>query len=245
MGKEYRCRLCDKAFPTRPALKAHIREEHSLFRYYSPEIFLIAIVLALVLTAGLAFMPTPPPRPPATATIPITTITVTEQAATTTVISPEMGGMTSITAPTTATTIVEETSVEAPRAPGFQLREYGSGKVVSLEDFEGRPVFLEFFSPFCPHCRNMMPKIEQLYEKYGDRAAFILVSYGEEGLKEVREAYNIRATILVDPDGRVFAEYGVQYVPTFFILDRDHRIVWGKAGELSIEELGSAFENML
>ena len=237
MGKEYRCRLCDRAFPTRPALRAHIREEHSILRYYFPEIFLMAIALTLVLTVGLAFTPTPPPRPPATATMPITVITVTETV-TATVMSPEVGGMTS-------TTIPEETSVEAPRAPGFQLREYGSDRIVSLEDFQGMPVFLEFFSPFCPHCRNMMPVVEQLYEKYGDRAAFILVSYGEEGLKGVKESYNVRATMLVDPDGGVFAEYNVQYVPTLLILDRDHRIAWAHVGELDIGALESALERVL
>jgi thiol-disulfide isomerase/thioredoxin len=142
--------------------------------------------------------------------------------------------------PTTST----ETSVEYPKAPSFQLREYGSDRIVSLEDFKGRPVFLEFFSPYCPHCLNMMPKVEQLYEKCGDRVLFIMVSYGERGVGEVREKYGLRTIVLVD-DGKVFREYSVEGVPTFFILDREHRIVWRKAGEMDFQELESAIQKVL
>ena len=224
MGKGYRCRLCDRAFPTRPALMAHVREEHSMLRYRLPEIFLATVIIA-ALAIGLAIASTPRP--------PVAALTASITAPT----SPEASNITLTATPVTAT--------EASRAPSFQLREYGSGRTVSLEDFQGMPVFLEFFSPFCPHCRNMMPVVEQLYEKYGGKAAFILVSYGEEGLKEVKESYNVRATMLVDPDGGVFAEYNIQYVPTFLILDRDHRIVWAHVGELDIGALESALERVL
>jgi thiol-disulfide isomerase/thioredoxin len=228
MEKEYRCRLCDRAFPTRPALRAHIREEHSMLRYRLPEIFLaVAIIAALAI--GLAIASTPSP-PAATLTASITAP-----------MSPEASNITLTATPTTATAAAGEAS----RAPSFRLREYGSDRIVSLEGFQGMPVFLEFFSPFCPHCRNMMPVVEQLYEKYGDRAAFILVSYGEEGLEEVKESYNVRAIMLVDPDGGVFAEYNVQYVPTFLILDRDHRIAWAHVGELDIGALESALKRVL
>jgi thiol-disulfide isomerase/thioredoxin len=203
---------------------AHIREEHSMLRYRLPEIFLATVIIA-ALAIGLAIASTP--RPPAT------TLTASITAPT----SPEASNITLTATPATAT--------EASRAPSFRLREYGSGRTVSLEDFQGMPVFLEFFSPSCPHCRNMMPVVEQLYEKYGDRAAFVLVSYGEEGLKGVKESYNVRATMLVDPDGGAFAKYNIQYVPTLLILDRDHRIVWAHVGELDIGALESALERVL
>jgi hypothetical protein len=54
-----------------------------------------------------------------------------------------------------------------------------------------------------------------------------------------------RATMLVDPDGKVFAEYNIQYVPAFLILDRDHRIAWAHVGELDIGALESALERVL
>jgi thiol-disulfide isomerase/thioredoxin len=91
----------------------------------------------------------------------------------------------------------------------------------------------------------MMPKVEQLYEKYGDEVAFIMVSYGEEGVSEVKERYNLILVILIDLDGEVFDKYGVWGVPTFFVLDREHRIVWSEAGEMDVGELESALGNVL
>jgi thiol-disulfide isomerase/thioredoxin len=90
----------------------------------------------------------------------------------------------------------------------------------------------------------MMPKVEQLYEKYGDRVSFTMVSYGEKGVGEVKEKYGLRTMILVDY-GKVFREYGIEGVPTFFILDREHRIVWRKAGEMDFQELESAIQRVL
>jgi thiol-disulfide isomerase/thioredoxin len=227
MEKKYKCRLCGREFYSSHGLKAHVKDEHP-FRYYFPRIILPAI-LCLILVVGLTF-----------ALITKTTITATvtpgtEQAYRT--------AETSIAASTTTTTLTR-TSIEYPKAPSFQLREYGSGRNVTLEEFKGKPVFLEFFSPYCPHCLNMMPKVEQLYEKYGDRLPFIMVSYGEKGVGEVKEKYGLRTMILVD-DGKVFRDYGVEGVPTFLILDREHRIVWRKAGEMDIQEFESAIQRVL
>ena len=136
-----------------------------------------------------------------------------------------------------------ETSVEYPKAPSFQLREYGSDRMVSLEDFRGRPVFLEFFLPTCPVCLSMIPKVEQLYEKYGDRIVFIIIS--PEELGGVKEVYGIRPIVLLDSKGEVFMKYKVKAVPTFFILDREHRVLWSIVGGREVEELESAIQRVL
>jgi thiol-disulfide isomerase/thioredoxin len=222
MEKKYKCRLCGREFYSSYGLKAHVKGEHA-FRYYFPRIILPAI-LCLILVVGLTFTLT------AKTTVTATVTPETEQAYR--------------TVETGIATLTTKTSIEYPKAPSFQLKEYGSGRNVTLEEFEGKPVFLEFFSPYCPHCLNMMPKVEQLYEKYGDRVSFIMVSYGEKGVGEVKEKYGLRTMILVD-DGKVFRDYGVEGVPTFFILDREHRIVWRKAGEMDIQELESAIQRVL
>jgi len=129
---------------------------------------------------------------------------------------------------TAMTTIVTtEAGSEFPKAPSFQLREYSSDKIITLEDFKGKPVFLEFSSPYCLVCLPMIPKVEQLYKKYGDNIVFIIISYGDLG--EVKEMYEVRPIILVD-DGKVFARCGVISVSKFYILDRKHRIIWSGLG---------------
>ena len=141
--------------------------------------------------------------------------------------------------PTTAT----EISIEYPKAPSFQLREYGSDRIVSLEDFKGRPVFLEFFLPTCPVCLSMIPKVEQLYEKYGEKIVFVIIS--PEELGGVKEVYGIRPIVLLDSRGEVFMKYKVKAVPTFFIPDREHRVLWSAVGGREVEELESAIQRVL
>ena len=195
----------------------------------------LPIILSIIfLVIGLAF--TLPAKPPAT-TMTVTMTPTAEQAYTTTGITTGASSTTSI--------MPEEAGTEYPEAPSLQLREYGSDRIVTLEDFKDRPVFLEFFSPYCPHCLNMMPRVEQLYEKYGDRVIFIMVSYGEKGVGEVKEKYNLRPIILVDPDGKVFERYGVWGVPTFFILDEEHRILWSRAGEADSREFEEVLTSIL
>jgi thiol-disulfide isomerase/thioredoxin len=148
---------------------------------------------------------------------------------------------TSVKTDSMTTTVATETSTKFPKAPSFQLREYGSDRIVMLEDFKGKPVFLEFFSPYCPVCLSMIPKVEQLYEKYRDKIVFVIISYGDVG--EVKDIYGIKPIILVD-DGKVFAKYGVRSVPKFYILDREHRIIWSGAGKMDIEELELALRSI-
>jgi len=198
---------------------AHAKDEHTS-RYYFQRIILPA-VLFTALVVGLTL--------PLIFKTPATTMTGTEQRYT----------ATRMEMPTTAT----ETSVEYPKAPSFQLREYGSDRIVSLEDFKGRPVFLEFFLPTCPVCLSMIPKVEQLYEKYGDRIVFIIVS--PEELGGVKEVYGIKPIVLLDSRGEVFMKYKVKAVPTFFILDREHRVLWSVVGGREVEELESAIQRVL
>ncbi len=87
----------------------------------------------------------------------------------------------------------------------------------------------------------MIPKFEQLYEKYGDKIVFATISYGDLG--EVRDMYEIRPIILVD-DGKVFAKYGVRSVPKFYIFEGEDRIIWSGAGKMDIEELELDLRNV-
>ena len=199
----------------------HAKDEHTS-RYYFQRIILPA-VLFTALVVGLTL--------PLIFKTPATTMTGTGQTYTATETRKET--------PTTAM----ETSVEYPKAPSFQLREYGSDRIVSMEDFIGRPVFLEFFLPTCPVCLSMIPKVEQLYEKYGDRIVFIIVS--PEELGGVKEVYGIKPIVLLDSRGEVFMKYKVKAVPTFFILDREHRVLWSVVGGREVEELESAIQRVL
>lgn len=149
---------------------------------------------------------------------------------------------TTITTPTTT----PSRTATYKKAPEFTLPIYNSDKSVSLSDFSNKPVFLEFFSPTCPHCINMMPIIEELTKKYGDRIVFILISTPQEDeLKKLMNEHNVKAIVLIDKDLKVFKAYGVRGVPAFFILDRPHNILHTFEGEKSKTILENAILSVL
>ena len=159
-------------------------------------------------------------------------------------ILPLSGG--SVQTPTVTTPTVTSGKTTYKKASEFTLPIYNSDKSVSLSDIAGKPVFLEFFSPTCPHCINMMPVIEELSKKYGDRVAFILVSTPQEDkLVELMEEHDVKAIVLIDKDLSVFNAYGVRGVPAFFILDRSHNILYMFEGEKPKTVLENAILNIL
>jgi thiol-disulfide isomerase/thioredoxin len=79
--------------------------------------------------------------------------------------------------PSTTTTLTTPTS----GAPEFTLPVVGpnglTGEKVSLSSFRGKVVLLEFMVPWCPHCQNMGPVLENLYKQYGSQnVVFLSVS---------------------------------------------------------------------
>lgn len=160
------------------------------------------------------------------------------------IILPLSGGNVQTT--TVTTPIATSGTTTYKKAPEFTLPIYNSDRSVSLSDLSGKPVFLEFFSPTCPHCINMMPIIEELSKKYGDRMVFILISTPQEDkLIELLEEHDVKATVLIDKDLNVFNAYGVRGVPAFFLLDRSHNIMYMFEGGRSKTVLENAVLSVL
>ncbi len=119
-------------------------------------------------------------------------------------------------------------------APPFSLPDMG-GKIVSLSDYSGKVVFLNFWATWCPPCRKEMPSIEKLYQKYKDQDLVVLaVSTDRKGL-EIVEPYirenGFSFSVLLDKDGDVSDSYSVFGLPMTFIIDREGNIVDTEMGE--------------
>ena len=87
----------------------------------------------------------------------------------------------------------------------FTLQDM-SGTKVSLSDFRGKIVFINFWETWCPPCREEMPSMEKLYNKYKNDGLIMLAIAGDrEGLKIVRpfvEKRGFTFPILLDNTGR-------------------------------------------
>lgn len=116
------------------------------------------------------------------------------------------------------------------RAPDFDLRT-PDGKVIRLSSLRGNVVVLDFWATWCVPCKISMPQMQSLHEKYADRPVKIIgLSCWEKGdPAKMMQAGGLTYDLLLDAD-EVAKEYGVDSIPTVFVLDGDGIIRFRHSG---------------
>jgi thiol-disulfide isomerase/thioredoxin len=107
-------------------------------------------------------------------------------------------------------------------APSFQLKDM-EGRMVSLEDFKGKVVMLDFWATWCGPCRMTMPELEKLQQEHPDDFVLLAINLGddEEEIKAYMQSRRIQTRVLIDSDSRVGQSYGTSSIPVQFIIDKD------------------------
>jgi len=114
-------------------------------------------------------------------------------------------------------------------APAFRLKDI-RGNTVSLADFKGRVVVLDFWTTWCSWCKETTRELEKLHREYRGKDVVILgvsLDSGGNALQKVKEfvrEYELSYPMLMD-DGSASRSYEVIRIPTTYILDREHVIM--------------------
>jgi thiol-disulfide isomerase/thioredoxin len=120
-------------------------------------------------------------------------------------------------------------------APDFDLRTL-DGTVVSLSDFRGRPVWINFWASWCPPCRAENPDIEAMYQKYKDQGLVILAPAIGETMDAVSGYVNrtgLTFIVGLDETTQIAANYRIVGIPTHFFIDRDGILRVWRIGSMS------------
>jgi peroxiredoxin len=105
-------------------------------------------------------------------------------------------------------------------APAFTLDTY-QGESVSLADFQGQPVVLNFWATWCPPCRAEVPHFQDAGLKYNGLATIIGVDQGEPNslVSDFAAQFGVTYPMLLDPDNDVNRQYRVRALPTTVFID--------------------------
>lgn len=101
-----------------------------------------------------------------------------------------------------------------------------TGEKISLTQQKGKVVLLDFWATWCPPCRAATPKLIEFYNKYKDQG-FLVLGIGldeRNAVTQYAQEQKIPYPILFD-DKTVSKNYGIQSIPTFFLIDRKGKSV--------------------
>ncbi|MEZ4510588.1 MAG: redoxin domain-containing protein [Chloroflexota bacterium] len=130
-------------------------------------------------------------------------------------------------------------------APVFALTDL-EGESVTLSDYAGRPVLLNFWATWCPPCRVEMPELQKAFEAHQDDNLAILAINQAETRAEVEPFFaemGLTFTSLLDNDGTVGQLYGASNLPTSVFISPAGEITAVHRGALTAEQVDGYLES--
>jgi peroxiredoxin len=121
---------------------------------------------------------------------------------------------------------------EGKPAPAFTLKTF-AGKPLSLADYRGQVVLLDFWGTFCIPCVDALPELQALQAKHGARGFTVIGVTVDDRAAMVQKA-TTRAKVtypIVQSTPAVWSAYKVNALPSLVLVGRDGRIVKRFGGE--------------
>jgi len=111
-------------------------------------------------------------------------------------------------------------------APAFTIKRLDQEGIVSLEQFKGRPIVINFWATWCGPCKYEQPVLDLASETYKD-VAFIGIVFEdtEDNTRRYLRETGTPYIHLYDPKSTVAVDYGVSGVPETYFINRQGIIV--------------------
>ena len=141
-------------------------------------------------------------------------------------------------------------SANATAAPEFTMTDT-EGQTLTLADFRGKPVLLNFWSSWCGACASEMPAIQSAYEQYGDQIQFVAVNMTGMGGETETSALsliqqnNYTFPVYFDVDSSAAVAFGVTSIPQTYLIDAEGNIIGGLRGAMSDNVLAEGIQMLL
>lgn len=147
----------------------------------------------------------------------------------------------------------EQSAGTAAEAIDFSLVDL-EGNTVTLSDYRGKPVYLKFWTTWCPVCLSGMDDYKEISAEYneGDDLAVLSVVTPDIGSEMDEESFiawahsqDLTFPILFDTDGTLTSELNVRGYPTSVFIDKEGVISQSRTGEVARDELKAILDSMI
>jgi len=98
-----------------------------------------------------------------------------------------------------------------------------NGETVTLQSFRGKVVLLNFWATWCGPCREELPELARVQEKFRQRGLAVVAVTVDNELENVRsflKKYDIKLQALCDKKKKVANAYAVEKMPSSYLIDR-------------------------
>lgn len=161
-------------------------------------------------------------------------------------------------APSDASADIPENPLQGQMAPAFTLRDT-NGRKVSLSDYKGKAVIVDFWATWCAPCKVEIPWLEKFHDQYASQGLEILgvseddldldnkakLAQEKQDIATKAAQMKINYPVLID-DVSVSKPYGgVDGLPTTFFIDRNGKVVASTLGLVSRDEIEANIKKAL
>jgi len=135
-----------------------------------------------------------------------------------------------------------------PLAPGFTLTDL-EGNEISLSDYQGKVIFINFWATWCPPCRAEIPGFVEMYEKYKEKGIQILgISVDktrEWKVVQFAKQYKINYPVALGTREVINDYRPGQFIPSTIIIDQKGKIRHKHIGYLDKRALENYFLDLV
>ncbi len=135
-------------------------------------------------------------------------------------------------------------------APDFTLTTLDGAKTLTLSDFRGEVVYIDFWASWCGPCRRAFPEVKELYKEYSKAGLEVLAVSLDKTTKPAIKFFDKQEALfpgLHDLGGKVATKYGVKSIPTAIIVGPDGKIAMRMTGfdPKKLPQIKSTIEGLL